>query len=81
MSGPRCVVVSGELQGVTRGPRLSAGRLRTPARPWDPVTVHTSLQIEISAGQSPLSISHSFTLSFSCPERDCVTIFLNLDNF
>jgi hypothetical protein len=43
-------IVSGELHGVTRGPRLSAGHPRTPARPWDPATVHTSLQIEIIAG-------------------------------
>jgi hypothetical protein len=43
-------LVSGELHGVTRGPRLSAGHPRTPARPWDPATVHTSLQIEIIAG-------------------------------
>jgi hypothetical protein len=47
-------LVSGELHGVTRGPRLSAGHPRTPARPWDPATVHTSLQIEIIAGVLPL---------------------------
>ena len=55
-----------ELQGgATRGPRLSAnsnntpntgggGRLRSAARPWDPITVHTSLQIEIIAGEKCL---------------------------